>query len=543
MRLSIFFALLTILLPISLLGQNISPDSVKITFKVSVPESTPENATIYWAGSLNNWDPGDQGFGFSSKEFAQPLTSPNGHWVVTLTAPKGSTHSYKYTRGSIYNAEEKSGFNFRPARKVEFDHDKTVHDTVEAWRDKPPKSLSDSWPIIQLDTANPTITYNGTVMNGSSTLLYDKQMGSKFVEYTDESTSVKKVPESFTKTVHYYQKVSATTDDLQLITAAKTNTDTLWHVYVDTDGNKIIEKSEHAFTIADSNNTKWSGPVPVRNIIDGETVIDSVILKVKLAKNLPANYRSSAIKGAPDLIYGLPFKERIGTLNNNPFYVISSTTSPFNTFNRLFVDYNNNDTLEIGSGSNEVYVADFNKMHKKKKFYQIPSFQLGQKFWTIADIDPHGRWIRLRPGDRSQKRRALKKGDKIPSWKGITINNNAISSKQLQGQYVLLDFWGSWCGPCIDAIPKLQKAYNQFKTENFEIVGFAYENEKSLTKTLEKYKMPWFHILDEEGDFGSQFLVQGYPTYYLVDPDGKIVETENTLQGKKLIPTLEKHLK
>lgn len=107
---------------------------------------------------------------------------------------------------------------------------------------------------------------------------------------------------------------------------------------------------------------------------------------------------------------------------------------------------------------------------------------------------------------------------------------------------MLLDFWGSWCGPCIDGIPHLQKAYQQFNDHNFEMVGFAYQSRESLDKSLEEYELPWPQIVDAKRVYSTKFLVRGYPTYYLIGPDGTVLESGSSLRGEQLIPTLEKYL-
>lgn len=107
---------------------------------------------------------------------------------------------------------------------------------------------------------------------------------------------------------------------------------------------------------------------------------------------------------------------------------------------------------------------------------------------------------------------------------------------------MLLDFWGSWCGPCIEEMPLLKKAYHQFKEHNFEMFGFAYQSQESLDKALEKYQLPWPQIADEKREYSSKFLVRGYPTYYLIGPSGNVLEMGNDLRGHTLIPTLEQYL-
>lgn len=182
-------------------------------------------------------------------------------------------------------------------------------------------------------------------------------------------------------------------------------------------------------------------------------------------------------------------------------------------------------------------------MYRKQKFYLFSSFELDGRFWQVADIDPHGRWIRLRPAPAAEKQQPITKGEAGPQWQGISFRGDTLGTEKLKGTYVLLDFWGSWCGPCIEAMPLLKKAYHRFRHQNFEIIGFAYESEESLDQALKEYRLPWPQVLDEAGNYSSLFRVRGYPSYFLIGPDGTVLEMDRSLKGDQLIPTLEKYLK
>lgn len=275
---------------------------------------------------------------------------------------------------------------------------------------------------------------------------------------------------------------------------------------------------------------------------DGKPDNETVNIKINHAPDLPPGYKSSAIPRAPDLTYQLPFQQRVGTLDGYKFYLNTQTEVKFSEYYWLVIDHDRNDSLEIGSGSNEASEVDKSQMHTTQTYYIHPKINLGETTWEVVDVDPEGDWIRFRPALTKINRQPLIVGSPAPTWSATTQKGEPISSESLEGSYLLIDFWGSWCGPCIEELPLLQKVYRRFKSENFELVGFAYENRTSLQKALEKFDLPWPQILDDKGAYSSRFLVRGYPTHYLIGPDGTLLEEGNSLRGDRLIETLEKYL-
>jgi len=93
-----------------------------------------------------------------------------------------------------------------------------------------------------------------------------------------------------------------------------------------------------------------------------------------------------------------------------------------------------------------------------------------------------------------------------------------------KGKYVLVDFWGSWCGPCIAEIPFLTEIYNKYKGDKFEILGIAVKDKLEDTmKAIETHNITWSQILNAGEIPIELYGINIYPNYILFGPDGKIV--------------------
>ncbi len=111
-----------------------------------------------------------------------------------------------------------------------------------------------------------------------------------------------------------------------------------------------------------------------------------------------------------------------------------------------------------------------------------------------------------------------------------------------RGQYVLLDFWASWCGPCRAEIPNVREAYSRFHPKGFEIVGVSLDTQKGAWRqATEQLGITWPQLSDLKGwknEAGQLYGIRSIPFTILFDPDGKVVGTN--LRGEALWQALEK---
>jgi len=117
----------------------------------------------------------------------------------------------------------------------------------------------------------------------------------------------------------------------------------------------------------------------------------------------------------------------------------------------------------------------------------------------------------------------------------------AIDVSSLKGKYLLIEFWASWCGPCRVENPNLVKVYNEFKGENFEIVGISVDDKRDAwINAIKQDKLPWIQVSDlrglKENSAAKAYAITSVPINYLIDPEGVIVAVN--LQGEHLAKKL-----
>lgn len=139
----------------------------------------------------------------------------------------------------------------------------------------------------------------------------------------------------------------------------------------------------------------------------------------------------------------------------------------------------------------------------------------------------------------------FKVGSDMPDFKLPDKDGNTFEFSSLRGKYVLVDFWASWCGPCMREMPNVVKLYKECKGKNFEIVGVSLDQKKDAwLDAVEKNKMKWIQVSDLK--FWETLLVKlcnvsAVPYTVLVDPNGKVIALD--LRGEELIRKVKEVLK
>ena len=208
-------------------------------------------------------------------------------------------------------------------------------------------------------------------------------------------------------------------------------------------------------------------------------------------------------------VYQAQLREAMQVINNNELnYICKNPDDPFSAY--LVASWSVQFSDKILQ-----YTDSLGVTAKSSEFGRV----LRQK---IEDI------YKIRDSREENKKKEIEKKEMIgkpaPEFTLKDINRNDFSLSSLRGKYIVLNFWGSWCGWSLSYFPDIKKYYTAHPDE-FEIVGIAFsdEPEKWRKVVLEKPSLPWINVFDEN-DLHDKYYVFAAPTYVLVDKEGIIVD-------------------
>ncbi len=177
------------------------------------------------------------------------------------------------------------------------------------------------------------------------------------------------------------------------------------------------------------------------------------------------------------------------------------------------------------------------KMDEARSLYQV----LKKDYGDIAEI----KYILMYYNPDA----VILKGKPLPNFDVKLIGSNEhITKESMKGKYYLVDFWGTWCGPCIRELPTVSAVYEKFKgKKGFTIISFALDPSEDVVQAFraKRFPMPWTHTVLTglfDDDVAKAFQVQAIPKPVLVNPEGIIVASDDKLRGEGLEKTLEKYL-
>ncbi len=128
--------------------------------------------------------------------------------------------------------------------------------------------------------------------------------------------------------------------------------------------------------------------------------------------------------------------------------------------------------------------------------------------------------------EKEMQGKMLETGDEAPDFTLDDLSGKPLSLSSLRGKYLVLDFWGSWCGWCIKGFPKMKEYYQKYAGK-FEILGMDCSDTKEKWQAaVKQHQLPWLHVYVPKGStLLTDYLITGFPTKIILSPEGKVVTT------------------
>jgi thiol-disulfide isomerase/thioredoxin len=130
-----------------------------------------------------------------------------------------------------------------------------------------------------------------------------------------------------------------------------------------------------------------------------------------------------------------------------------------------------------------------------------------------------------------------------PNFSVVTLEREFVDLGSLKGKVVLLDFWGTWCPPCVAAVPTLKDLQKRHAKDPFVLLSVSSDGDEGIVRTFtEKNRLNWPQYWDRDRKVQVAFDVRAYPTYVLIDDEG-IVQFRTTGGGLRGPAGLEDAIK
>lgn len=127
-------------------------------------------------------------------------------------------------------------------------------------------------------------------------------------------------------------------------------------------------------------------------------------------------------------------------------------------------------------------------------------------------------------------------GDTIDTVEMPTLDGETVQLSDFEGQVVVVNFWATWCGPCVVEMPELQAFYEEYESQGVEMLGINLgESPEIAEEFIVERDITYPIILDQDGNIADFYALRGQPTTVVFDQNGEIVYTHTGLLNQELL--------
>ncbi len=127
-------------------------------------------------------------------------------------------------------------------------------------------------------------------------------------------------------------------------------------------------------------------------------------------------------------------------------------------------------------------------------------------------------------------------GANAPGFRLLSVQGSEVRLSDFQGKKVILCFWATWCPPCLEELPSLQKLHESLRGTNHTVIGIATQDTREdVLEWKEKLGITFSILIDDDGEVARRYKATGFPETFLVDERGKIQEIMDPDHGIRVL--------
>lgn len=132
----------------------------------------------------------------------------------------------------------------------------------------------------------------------------------------------------------------------------------------------------------------------------------------------------------------------------------------------------------------------------------------------------------------TEGRSGINPGDRAPNIIGIDPSGQSLALYDIKGKLLLINFWATWCGPCMAEMPALQNLYATFQQQGFQVVGVAVDDtEENVREAIRTFGITYPVIIDNKSQSKRAYQVKGFPESFVLDAEQRVMVVSDPEDG------------